>query len=569
MSRERNAGRLSDKAVASSDDHWCAGCPNPSAGPSASGASNVLINNKPALRKGDKGLHSGGCNTNLWLANGGSSTVLINNRPAFRMKDATKHSGGPGSLAQGSSNVLIGDIKSPLVKAIESAQTSENAPLNLQGLIAAGVGFAVGTPKGLIPAMAGAIVEALPWLVGTGLTKGIFKIIKWITGKSFGELSNLISALVSLGMWVAMHTVKIKGKTLSTYANWYFTNLLDNLLDGQPKVQWDLCPAQDSGQPPTAFILSADQLKIIQDKQNAAQKRADERKKKGEDQPVEKRDISKDFDDLIKYYQPIQYEYADDLRSIHFDDILQRSELVIVGKIKTIVSTTGEYANLVKSDQWGLDKGTNQSEMPLSSRKAYLDIEDSFARWHVSGSNGTLRVYARAYITSDSDNIHLQYVYLRSGSYLPTKRLTEDAFQHEGDGEYATIVVRKDGKIAGSITGGHGYSNPCDKIVFEEFDAADPDATNKHSRPVIFVAYGSHAVAPLPGKREARHGANATWLPFVTDWHPPQEESGRVIRLLPPLLTASDDNVREAIFSYRVAFGEEVGCHGGHEWIDL
>jgi uncharacterized Zn-binding protein involved in type VI secretion len=77
-------------------------------GPAISASPDVLVNNRPALRKGDKGIHTACCGPNTWEAVSGSATVLINNKPAHRMGDQDKHCGGPGTLIQGSSDVIVG-----------------------------------------------------------------------------------------------------------------------------------------------------------------------------------------------------------------------------------------------------------------------------------------------------------------------------------------------------------------------------------------------------------------------------------------------------------------------------
>jgi len=68
----------------------------------------VLVNNRPALRVLDFGLHAACCGVNLWRAILGSTTVLINNLPAHRKGDMDIHCGGVGQLIEGSDDVLVG-----------------------------------------------------------------------------------------------------------------------------------------------------------------------------------------------------------------------------------------------------------------------------------------------------------------------------------------------------------------------------------------------------------------------------------------------------------------------------
>lgn len=112
--------RLGDMAKGT-DAHGCKVCTHTVIGPAVQASSDVIINSKPAVRKGDGGIHMLCCGANTWNANGGSSTVTINGQPAFRQNDATKHCGGSGKLISGSSNVIVGDSQaSGLKKAAQN-----------------------------------------------------------------------------------------------------------------------------------------------------------------------------------------------------------------------------------------------------------------------------------------------------------------------------------------------------------------------------------------------------------------------------------------------------------------
>lgn len=102
------AGRLSDKAQCPADVHGCPACPHPTIGPAINGSPNVFINNLPALRVNDTGIHAACCGPNRWTAAGGTPRVLINRLPAHRKSDQTRHCGGSGQLIEGSPNVLFG-----------------------------------------------------------------------------------------------------------------------------------------------------------------------------------------------------------------------------------------------------------------------------------------------------------------------------------------------------------------------------------------------------------------------------------------------------------------------------
>jgi uncharacterized Zn-binding protein involved in type VI secretion len=101
-------GRLGDKSQAPVDAHGCPACPHPAIGPAVQGSPDVLVNNRPALRVGDQGIHAACCGPNMWFATQGSATVLINNMPAHRMGDQDQHCGGVGTLIEGSPDVIVG-----------------------------------------------------------------------------------------------------------------------------------------------------------------------------------------------------------------------------------------------------------------------------------------------------------------------------------------------------------------------------------------------------------------------------------------------------------------------------
>lgn len=101
-------GRLGDKSEAPMDAHGCPKCPHNVQGPAITGSPTVLVNNKPALRITDMGVHAPCCGPNMWQAALGSATVMINYLPAHRKGDLDIHCGGPGNLIDGSPDVLTG-----------------------------------------------------------------------------------------------------------------------------------------------------------------------------------------------------------------------------------------------------------------------------------------------------------------------------------------------------------------------------------------------------------------------------------------------------------------------------
>lgn len=101
--------RLGDKALIPADAHGCPACPHTATGPAVAGSRNVLVNDRPAIRVGDPGIHAACCGPNTWNAKTGSASVLINGRKAHRHGDSVQHCGGSGSTISGSPNVVVGD----------------------------------------------------------------------------------------------------------------------------------------------------------------------------------------------------------------------------------------------------------------------------------------------------------------------------------------------------------------------------------------------------------------------------------------------------------------------------
>lgn len=101
--------RLFDMSKVPADAHGCPACPHPAQGPALNGSPNVMVNNRPAFRDKDPGIHIACCGPNTWNADGGSGTVMINNLAAHRKGDKDKHCGGTGIMQEGSDNVKTGD----------------------------------------------------------------------------------------------------------------------------------------------------------------------------------------------------------------------------------------------------------------------------------------------------------------------------------------------------------------------------------------------------------------------------------------------------------------------------
>jgi len=102
------AFRLTDNALVPIDAHACPKCPHTATGPAVRGSPTVNINNLPAVRMTDGGMHAVCCGPNIWTCIQGSATVFINGLPAVRLGDMTAHCGGVGNTIGGSPTVMIG-----------------------------------------------------------------------------------------------------------------------------------------------------------------------------------------------------------------------------------------------------------------------------------------------------------------------------------------------------------------------------------------------------------------------------------------------------------------------------
>lgn len=119
------AGRKGDNAHCPNDSHGCPACPHDVTGGAVEGSPDVKINGREALRVGDRGAHGSCCGPNQWQASGGAPGVFINGQKAHRLGDDVAHCGGHGALAQGSGNVIIGDLAGGTAVAVPHDQTMD------------------------------------------------------------------------------------------------------------------------------------------------------------------------------------------------------------------------------------------------------------------------------------------------------------------------------------------------------------------------------------------------------------------------------------------------------------
>lgn len=81
----------------------------PGVGRAVTGSANVLLNQRPALRVGDRGVHRARGGNGEWEAEAGAPRVLINGSRVVRIGDPVHDGRRRGKMVQGSPNVLVGN----------------------------------------------------------------------------------------------------------------------------------------------------------------------------------------------------------------------------------------------------------------------------------------------------------------------------------------------------------------------------------------------------------------------------------------------------------------------------
>lgn len=100
--------RVSDIGHVPSCAHGCPGCAHDCQGPITGGSPDVFVNDLPAARVDDPGVHASCCGSDTYVCKSGSGTVFINGKKAHRKDDDTLHCGGDGTMTTGSGNVFTG-----------------------------------------------------------------------------------------------------------------------------------------------------------------------------------------------------------------------------------------------------------------------------------------------------------------------------------------------------------------------------------------------------------------------------------------------------------------------------
>lgn len=407
-------------------------------------------------------------------------------------------------------------------------------------------------------------------LVGHGLGWAINRLLGM-----FNLSVPFLGEILSIGIFAALHFIRIYGRTPSEWAHWYFTNLLDRASDGGPRLSADQCPAR--GEPPPEYRLPDGALPCL-----AALAAAAPTVERDEARAY---DVTQCFPGLLRRFQPIEYRYPDDLPAITIEELLQHGRVLHDGEETLARSEPTTDAAGLAAISAAYRSILPTSEPSEGGIQYVLAVDDDYARGRVpAGCPET--VYGRVLWTSGTFNVvqpptypgaaesakvtllTLEYAHLRAGDWLPTRYLYDSAFQHDGDGESAFVMICVNlttGRawVAGTNTGGHdnGRSCPDERDMYRlEPPTTIPveiDRSSGEPRPVIYIAHGSHAIAPEPGMRSA--GA------LTTDWFPPRLPAFRHDSIA---LVESNELVRATFFTEKVIWGAASGSYKGKKHWD-
>lgn len=109
------AARVSDPVFCEGDVHGIAPflIILPVLGRITEGSFDTIINDRPAARVGDAGMHKACPGPNTFLLVGGASRTFINDRPAVRETDPSMHCGGLGENPGSSVGSVMDGLGSP------------------------------------------------------------------------------------------------------------------------------------------------------------------------------------------------------------------------------------------------------------------------------------------------------------------------------------------------------------------------------------------------------------------------------------------------------------------------
>lgn len=325
------------------------------------------------------------------------------------------------------------------------------------------------------------------------------------------------------------------------YAQWYVSNIIDGQMYGGAALPWRSCPCGEG--PPIEEQLSFTAPVASTTAQQAwttcevpsvfkfAKVPHDWKR------PGIRLDVTALVRQLVVEYKPVIYEQPDDQKPVSIPELMQHTSLVFnqwLDPATCLKKRKSISRPLMERQQAGTDdhqiyqeyvKVLDDFKDPDPDPPVLWKVDDKFARGKIAVVRPT--VYGRAIYDPDFDHLlQLEYVLLRGGSYKPTRQLYDFAYEHAGDGECVLVIVRQrrvdeeesmlSYEIVGTITGGHYMPIACPQTELARIpqwtEGSPAPVIFKGGRPSIFVAYGSHAIAPQPGKRKVKLG--------LVDWFP-------------------------------------------------
>jgi hypothetical protein len=524
----------------------------------------VQINDHAALRVDDTGTHSSCCGPGTWKAVAGSKSVFINDKAAHRKGDKDKHCGGDGKLIEGSPDVEIGDVKTHKSRF----KTFNKADLAGLGMVAADIikagvtGFQHGFKHGIASLLGAVIGDGI--LGGLGFALGRIPYV--------GEL--LEGAFFSL----------VKAFHWDEVAHWFFSQLIERLLNG-----WDLTPANHCPENVAPFepVLSP------------AQRTFDAAKEENWARIPPCTDVTRGVGDLLYSFRPVFVENREDQRAVTLDALLEAGSYLeplprgvteqprslseyravlehypprsawlsgVLDELKDVLKKAGICeSGIVRQPREALLSGetsvpvvgrdsNDETSDPLSIpnlEDAVLVIPEDVARGLTSIDGGRSSYYGRA-LKMGPDAIFLHYFAMRPGSFLGSAVVDQDFFEHSADAEEVMVVLRRKGEgtpweLSGlMLESDHVKASCCTKGAIEGPDPPLP-VRSRGGRPVVYVATGSHAIAPEPGMRSGHWG-----FPDYYD----SEEDGRIVDDY-DLVPSTAPDVRLSVFTKQVTWGVE------------
>lgn len=559
--RGQSAGRVGD--LFSSSDGLARGR-------AASGSKNVAINGVAAPRVGDSAADGG---VGGWKIAAGAQFVLINGKNLHRMGDAIGGDNQTAWLARGSANVFVGGPAA----VIEKKSLAEPSFLDL-----AVAWIDIDCIPGMIKSFGVGASYGLSRVFGEGLmTLGIAGGVKAFKGV-------LTALFKTTGAWigVAFEYLVLAAAMVPdfhSWARWFFHNYVDRLLHGWHALAKDACPPPRAVNHPSRwdagyFIMKNDpRWGSIPDGC----------------------DVSLAVARLLEAYKPVFVEDPDDLQAISFENLLSHATLdpLPVGATSSPKSLK-DYVDCLKAfackhkapasfhPSTPTAKSTEDIANEYEQRcEKYRCTDGSFTEatgenttfledhpywWKTGKDDASLIVdedYARGEKKIDVDQptyhgraikrglhlIELQYFAIRFGSFLPNSIIDQDFFEHGGDGEGCSIMVRRVNedspwRLSGALfdeahsTGKCCNCNPDENNLPANNDNL-PVETSNDGRPVIYVAIGSHAMSASSGMRSPGAG--------TVDFYPTTRRISDYY-----LATSANERIRRAVFTHQITWGQ-------------